>query len=99
VYSLFQVLKVWLEDILASLQEGSAETPKKQLASAVLLVYYIKKSSIQVVHLKVEKFTIPLLEMLCLRPNFEKHRCPDYEYLCKVLPKQCWYVRHHVVLV
>jgi len=72
---------------VTSLHKGSAETPEKQLASAVLVVYCIKKSSIHVVHLKVDQFTIPLLEMLCLRPDFEKHRCPDYEYLCQVLPK------------
>ena len=94
VYSLFQVLKVWLEDIVTSLRGGSAETPEKQLASAVLVVYCIKKSSIHAAHLKVDQFTVPLLEMLCLRPDSVKHRCPDYAYLCQLLPEQCWYAKH-----
>ena len=90
---MFQVFKEWLESIVDSLQAGSADSPQKQLASAVFIVYCIRKSSINIAHLKIEKFTIPLLRMLCLKPDLEKQQCPDYEYLCKVLPKQCRYVK------
>ena len=75
------------------LQAGSAESPQKQLASAVLITYCIRKSSISTTHLKIEKFTIPLLRMLYLRPDLKELQCPDYEYLCEMLPKQCWYVK------
>ena len=82
-----------MESIVDSLQAGSADSTQKQLASAVLIVYCIRKTSISTAHLKIEKFTIPLLRMLCLRPDLEKQRCPDYEYLREMLPKQCWYVK------
>ena len=76
----------WLESIVESLQSGSAESPQKQLASVVLIVYCIKKSSINIVDHCKERFVISLLKLLHLRSDPEKRQCPDYEYLCEVLP-------------
>lgn len=92
-YLLFQTLKGWLESIVESLQGGSAESPQKRLASAVLIAYCIRKASISTAHLKIDDFTTPLLRMLCLRPDLEKQQCQDFAYLCEVLPKEYRYVK------
>ena len=90
---IFQTLKGWLESIVESLQGGSADSPQKRLASAVLIAYCIKKASISIAHLKIDDFTIPLLRMLCLKPDLEKQQCQDFACLCEVLPKDYWYVK------
>ena len=87
--SLFQSLERWLESIVTCLQGRSAESPQKQLASAVLIVYCITLTKINIADLK---FTIPLLKMLCLSPDLKEQKCPDYEHVCKLLPKECWYI-------
>lgn len=78
-------MKAWLESIVVSLQEDCAENPKKQLVSAVCIAYCFFHS-ITSVQPKIDKFVVPLLKMLCLKPDLTNQSCPSYVYLCEVLP-------------
>ena len=78
-------MKDWLESIVVSLQEDCAENPKKQLVSAVCIAYCFFHSIISV-RPKIDKFVVPLLKMLCIKPDLTNQSCPSYAYLCEVLP-------------
>lgn len=89
-YLCMQVMKEWLESIVDALQDGAAENQKNQLVSAVCVTHCLRKSGI--FNIKLDKFALPLVRMLYLRPNLEKKDCPDYQYLCDFLPKQHRYL-------
>lgn len=91
-----QVMKTWLESIVASLQEEGAESPEKLLVSAVCVAYCFLRS-IPSAQLKIEKFVIPLLKMLSIKPDLANQACPSYVYLCEVLPSRSRYM-HSVLL-
>jgi len=85
-----QVMKAWLESIVASLQGEGAESPGK-LVSAVCVAYCFLQS-IPSAQPKIDKFAIPLLKMLRIQPDLANQACPSYEYLCEVLPIESRYM-------
>ena len=83
-YLYMQVMKEWLESIIVSLQKGAAENAN-QLVSAVCVTHCLR-----IINLGLDdKFALPLVRMLYLRFNLERKECPDYLYLCDLLPKEC----------
>ena len=93
-----QVMKDWLESIVVSLQEELAETPEKQLVSSVYIAYCFLRC-IPSAHPKTDSFIVPLLKMLCIKPDLVNQACPSYEYLCKVLPENSRYAKFLCYLV
>lgn len=85
-----QVMKAWLQSIVASLQEEGAESRGK-LVSAVCVAYCFLQS-IPSAQPKIDKFVIPLLKMLQIKPDLANQACPSYEYLCEVLPSKSRYM-------
>ena len=79
-------MKEWLESVVDALQGGTAENTMKQLASALCVTHCLPK--VGIFNLKIDKLALSLVEMLQLRHNLERKQCPDYEYLCEILPKQ-----------
>ena len=76
-------MKEWLESVVDALEDGATEN---RLASALCVTHCLPKIGIH--NLKIERFALPLVEMLYLKPNLEKKECPDYVYLCEILPKK-----------
>ena len=81
-----QVMKEWLESIVDVLQDGANEDAMNQLVSAVCVTHCLRK--VFIFNLKQDKFALPLVRMLYLRSDLERKECPDYQYLCDLLPKQ-----------
>ena len=73
-------MKEWLESVANTLQDGVAGN---KLASALCVTHCLTKIGIQ--NLKIDRFALPLVEMLYLTPNLEKKDCPNYIYLCVFL--------------
>jgi len=85
-----QVMKEWLESIVDALQDGAAENEMNRLVSAGCVTHCLRE--IFIYNLKLDKFALPLVRMLYLRPDLEKKECPYYLYLCDLLPKQHRYL-------
>jgi len=81
-----QVMKAWLESIVVFLQEKLADSPEKQLVSAVCIAYCFNRC-IKSSHPQVDKFILPLLRMLHIKEN------QVYLYLCEVLPRESRYAQ------
>jgi len=67
------------------LQEELAENPEKQLVSAVCVAYCFLQNLSRAMP-KIDKFVVPLLKMLQIKPDLANQVCPSYVYLCEVLP-------------
>ena len=76
-------MKEWLESVVDALQSEAAEKTMKQLASALCIAHCLSQLSI-----KIEKFALPLVKMLYLKPDLERKECPEYVSLCEILPIQ-----------
>ena len=74
-------MKEWLESVVDALQN---EETMKQLASALCIAHCVAKLGIY--NVKIEKFALPIVRMLYLKPDLERKVCPDYVYLCEILP-------------
>lgn len=78
-------MKEWLEFVVDALRNGAAENTSKQLASALCITHCLPKIGIH--NVKIERFALPLVEMLYLTPDLGNKECPDYVYLCEILPQ------------
>lgn len=87
IYHYIQVMKEWLESIVDALQK---EETMRKLASALCVTHCLPKLGIY--NVKIEKFVLPLVRMLYLKPDLEKKVCPDYVHLCEILPQKHRYV-------
>ena len=76
-------MKEWLESVVDALQDGVAGN---KLASALCVTHCLPKIGIH--NLKIERFALPLVKMLYLKPNLEKKECSDYMHLCEILPEK-----------
>ena len=76
-------MKEWLESIVQALQDGAAGNTMKQLASALCVTHCL-----HIFNLKVDKLAHLLFGMLQLKHNWVKKECPDYVYLCEILPEK-----------
>jgi len=85
-------MKAWLESIVVSLQEELAENPEKQLVSAVCVAYCFFQNLSRAMP-KIDKFVVPLLKMLSIKPDLANRLCPSYVYLCEVLPYNSRYAQ------
>ena len=79
-------MKEWLESVVHALQDGETENAVKQLASALCVTHCLPK--VGIFNLKVDKLALSLVRMLQLKPDLERKECPEYEYLCEILPKK-----------
>ena len=79
-----QVMKEWLESVVDALRDGAAGNTMNQLASALCVTHCLLK--VGIFNLKVDKLALSLVGMLQLKHNSVKKECPDYEYLCEILP-------------
>ena len=79
-------MKEWLESVVNALLGGAAENTMKQLVSALCVTHCLLK--VGIFNLEVEKLSQSLVKMLHLKHNLERKECPDYEYLCMILPKE-----------
>ena len=89
VYSTFhynQVMKEWLESVVDALQSEAAEKRTNQLASALCIAHCLSQLGIH--NVKIEKFALPLVKMLYLKPDLKRKECPEYVSLCEILPIQ-----------
>ena len=73
-------MKEWLESVV----DEAAEKTTKQLASALCIAHCLPQLGIH--NVKIEKFALPLVKMLYLKPDVERKECPDYVSLCEILP-------------
>ena len=80
-------MKGWLESVVDALQDGAAENTVKQLASALCVTHCLLK--VGMFNLKVEKLGLSVVRMLQLKPDLKRKECPDYVYLCEILPQKC----------
>ena len=81
-----QVMKEWLESVVDALQSEAAEKTTKQLTSALCIAHCLPRLGIH--NVKIEKFALPLVKMLYLKPDLERKECPEYVSLCEILPIQ-----------
>ena len=79
-------MKKWLESVVNALQDGAAGNTMRQLASALCVTHCLPK--VGIFNLRVDKFAHSLVGMLQLKHNSVKKVCPDYVYLCEILPKK-----------
>lgn len=79
-------MKEWLESVVEKLIEEPDNGSGKHLVAAVAIAYCFHKYVI--LKADLDKFTLPLLSMLQLRPNVERKFCPDYDLLCSFLTKE-----------
>lgn len=86
-----QVMKAWLESIVATLQKELTGNPEIQLVSAVCVACCLY-NCIPSAHLKIDKFVVPLMRMLYIKPDLENELCPTYRYLCGLLPNNSRFV-------
>ena len=81
-----KVMKEWLESVVDALRDGAAGNTMKQLASALCVTHCLLK--VGIFNLKVDKLALSLVGMLQLKHDLKRKECPDYEYLCEILPKK-----------
>ena len=79
-------MKEWLESVVDALQDEETENATKQLASALCVTHCLFKVGIS--NVKFDKFALSVVRMLQLKPDLERKGCPDYKYLCEILPKK-----------
>ena len=79
-------MKEWLESVVDALQSEAAEKTTKQLASALCIAHCLPQLGIH--NVKIEKFALPLVKMLYLKPDLERKECPEYVSLSEILPIQ-----------
>ena len=77
---------------MVTLKGEGAEDPEKQLVAAVYITYCFHKC-IPLSQPRIDKFVVPLLKMLCIKPDLAIQACPSYVYLCEVLPNRSRYAQ------
>ena len=79
-------MKIWLEDIVAELQE--VQSPRRQFINSVCIVYCTVSCNIGL--LKKKEFVYPLLKMLRLNPDVNRRVCPNFSSLYDLITPMYW---------
>ena len=85
IFYYIKEMKAWLESVVDALQSDGTERTIELLASALCVTHCLPK--IGIYNLKMERFALPLLKMLHLKPDLERKECFEYMHLCEILPK------------
>ena len=79
-------MREWLESVVKKVANEPDDGHGRRLVAAVTIAYCYHELSIP--YPNIDKFTVPLLDMLQLKPNVVDKICPDFDQLCDVLPSE-----------
>ena len=79
-------MREWLESVVKKVADEPHDGHGRRLVAAATIAYCFHQLLIP--YPNIDKFTVPLLNMLQLEPNVVDKTCPDYDLLCNLLPSE-----------